>query len=202
MPHHQVLWSRNVSESSESDLPINPNLAGVPKLTGIPKRLKKPAAATKSTSDPKKVRRILKPATVVGWREWLQLPELCKTRIKVKVDTGARSSCLHAFNVQVVEEAGQQVVHFDIHPIQNSTDKTVRVTSPLIEYRTIRSSSGHEELRPVIRTLARFGDTTWPIEVTLTNRDQMGFRMLLGRRALAHRFIVNPAKSFVQSRRS
>jgi len=149
----------------------------------------------------KKVRRVLKPATVVGWREWLRLPELCVTRIKVKVDTGARSSCLHAFNVEVVEEDGLQLVYFDIHPIQNSTAKTVRVASPLIEYRTIRSSSGHEELRPVIRTHARFGETTWPIEVTLTNRDQMGFRMLLGRRAMAHRFIVDPAKSFMQSRR-
>ncbi len=148
----------------------------------------------------KKVKRILKPATVVGWREWLRLPSLCETRIKVKVDTGARSSCLHAFNVEVIEEDGQQMVYFDIHPIQNSTDKTVRVSSPLIEYRTIRSSSGHEELRPVIRTLARFGDVSWPIEITLTKRDQMGFRMLLGRRALAHRFIVDPAKSFVQSR--
>jgi hypothetical protein len=140
--------------------------------------------------------------TIVGWREWLRLPDLCETPIKVKVDSGARSSCLHAFNVEVNEENGQQVVHFDIHPIQNSTDKTVRVSSPLVEYRTIRSSSGHEELRPVIRTKARFGETDWPIEITLTNRDQMGFRMLLGRRAMAHRFIVDPAKSFVQSRRS
>lgn len=148
----------------------------------------------------KKVRRILKPVTVVGWREWLLLPHLCETPIKVKVDTGARSSCLHAFNVEVVQENGVQSVYFDIHPLQNSTDKTVRVSSPLIEYRTIRSSSGHEELRPVIRTQAKFGDTIWPIEVTLTNRDQMGFRMLLGRRALAHRFIVDPAKSFVQAR--
>lgn len=149
----------------------------------------------------KKLRRVLKPATIVGWREWLQLPDLCETRIKVKVDTGARSSSLHAFNVEVREENGQQVVHFDIHPIQNSTDKTVRVSLPLIEYRTIRSSSGHEELRPVIRTVACFGEVTWPIEITLTNRDQMGFRMLLGRRAMAQRFIVDPAKSFVQTRR-
>ncbi len=156
------------------------------------------------SSDPKPKRKVrpIRAATVLGWREWLRLPELCKTRIKVKVDTGARSSCLHAFNVQVIDEDGQQIVHFDIHPLQNSTQKTVRVTSPLIEYRRIRSSSGHEELRPVIRTLARVGDTTWPIEVTLTNRDQMGFRMLLGRRALAHRFVVNPSKSFMQSKRT
>jgi hypothetical protein len=148
----------------------------------------------------KKAKRVRKPATVIGWREWMRLPDLCETPIKAKVDTGARSSCLHAFNVEVIEENGLQVVYFDIHPIQNSTDKTVRVSSPLIEYRTIRSSSGHEELRPVIRTQARFGETIWPIEITLTNRDQMGFRMLLGRRAMAHRFIVDPAKSFVQSR--
>lgn len=148
----------------------------------------------------KKVRRILKPVTVIGWREWLRLPDFCETSIKVKVDTGARSSCLHAFNVEIVDEGGQSMVYFDIHPIQNSTNKTVRVASPLVEYRTIRSSSGHEELRPVIRTQARLGDTSWPIEITLTNRDQMGFRMLLGRRALAHRFIVDSSKSFVQSR--
>lgn len=165
------IWSNNVKENSGSKLPK------------------------------KKVKRILKPATVVGWREWLLLPDLCETRIKAKVDTGARSSCLHAFNVEVIEENGLQVVYFDIHPIQNSTDKTVRVSSLLIEFRSIRSSSGHEELRPVIRTYARFGEISWPIEITLTNRDQMGFRMLLGRRALAHRFIVDPAKSFVQSRR-
>jgi hypothetical protein len=148
----------------------------------------------------KKTRRILKPVTIVGWREWLLLPGLCETHIKVKVDTGARSSCLHAFNVEVIQEHTGQMVYFDIHPLQNSTDKTVRVSSPLIEYRSIRSSSGHEELRPVIRTQAKLGGTSWPIEVTLTNRDQMGFRMLLGRRALAHRFIVDPAKSFVQTR--
>ncbi len=147
----------------------------------------------------RKIKRILKPATVIGWREWLKLPEFCDTSIKVKVDTGARSSCLHAFNVEVIEENGLKMVHFDIHPIQNSIHKTVRVSSRLIEYRTIRSSSGHEELRPVIRAQAKLGDTIWPIEITLTNRDQMGFRMLLGRRALAHRFIVDSAKSFVQS---
>ncbi len=156
---------------------------------------------SESPKKSKRVRRVLKPATVVGWREWLLLPDLCETQIKVKVDTGARSSSLHAFNVEVINENGHQVVYFDIHPIQNSIDKTVRVSSPLIEFRTIRSSSGHEELRPVIRTFARFGETTWPIEITLTNRDQMGFRMLLGRRAMSHRFIVDPAKSFVQSRR-
>jgi hypothetical protein len=165
------MWSVDVKENSESKLPR------------------------------KKVKRVLKPVTIVGWREWLRLPDFCETPIKVKVDTGARSSCLHAFNVEVIEENGQPVVYFDIHPIQNSIDKTVRVSSPLIEYRTIRSSSGHAELRPVIRIQARVGETNWPIEITLTNRDQMGFRMLLGRRAMAHRFIVDPAKSFVQSPR-
>ncbi len=124
---------------------------------------------TASGSSPKakrKVRAVLKPPTTIGWREWLQLPELCQTPIKVKVDTGARSSCLHAFNVEVREENGVQMVYFDIHPIQNSTEKTVRVASPLIEYRVIRSSSGHEERRPVIRTQALFGTTKWPIELT------------------------------------
>jgi hypothetical protein len=147
----------------------------------------------------RKVKRKRPAKGIVGWREWLQLPGLGVDRIKVKVDTGARSSCLHAFNVEVVQEMDRKVVHFDVHPVQSSTAGTVRASAELVEYRSVRSSSGHCELRPVIRTLVTFGEITWPIEVTLTNRDQMGFRMLLGRRAIASRFTVDPAKSYVQS---
>ncbi len=164
--------------------------------------MKSSTAHESSTAPGRKVKRLRRKKGVIGWREWIQLPELGVPRIKVKVDTGARSSCLHAFNVEVVQEADRQIVHFDIHPLQNSIAGTVRASAELIEYRVVRSSSGHEELRPVIRTLVALGEIAWPIEVTLTNRDQMGFRMLLGRRAIATRYRVDPAKSFVQSAKS
>lgn len=123
-------------------------------------------------------------------------------RIKVKVDTGARSSSLHAFNVEVCQVDGRSHVRFEIHPLQNTTQPSIAAMAELVEYRRVRSSSGHEELRPVIRTLARLGTLTWPIEITLTNRDEMGFRMLLGRRSITNRFLVDPARSYLQSNRS
>ncbi len=161
-----------------------------------------PTVHTNRSPKVRKVKRLRRTKEIVGWREWIQLPDLGVPRVKVKVDTGARSSCLHAFNVEVVQEADRQMVHFDIHPLQNSIAGTVRASAELIEYRVVRSSSGHEELRPVIRTLVAMGEMAWPIEVTLTNRDQMGFRMLLGRRAIATRYWVDPAKSYVQSAKS
>ncbi len=169
-----------------------------PPESAQPLRKTKRASLTKAS----KVKRTRRYKGVVGWREWIQLPDLGVPRVKVKVDTGARSSCLHAFNVEVVEEEGRHMVHFDIHPLQDSVVGTVRASAELLEHRVIRSSSGHEELRPVIRTHVALGDYAWPIEVTLTNRDQMGFRMLLGRRAIATRYTVDPAKSYLQSKKT
>lgn len=137
--------------------------------------------------------------SVIGWREWLQLPELRVARIKVKVDTGARSCSLHAFDLEIVLRDGIEFARFEIHPYQASERRRVLVEVPVVEYRNVRSSSGHLERRPVIRTSAVLNSNCWPIEITLTKRDQMGFRMLLGRQALAGRFVVDPSRSFVQS---
>jgi hypothetical protein len=134
----------------------------------------------------------------VGWREWIELPELCKTPIKVKVDTGARTSALHAFRLRVHENGGEPYATFEVHPRQRSRNKSERTRARVIGYKKVRSSDGRVETRPVIKTLARLGAHEWTIEVTLTRRDEMGYRMLLGRSALRKRFIVDPGRSFIQ----
>lgn len=136
---------------------------------------------------------------LLGWREWVALPDLGIEEIKAKVDTGAKSSCLHAFDVHVVNESDQPWVHFVVHPVQGKADPALLAKARLLEYRLVRSSSGHSESRPVIETSVNVGGRIWTIELTLTNRDEMGFRMLLGRSAISRRFWIDPSKSFLQS---
>lgn len=133
---------------------------------------------------------------VIGWREWIGLPDLEIKMIKVKVDTGARSSSLHAFNQRVFEKDGVQWVRFQVHPVQRKSDKTVEVQAEIVEFRSVRSSSGKTSMRPVILTNVTLLGFTWPVELTLARRDEMGFRMLLGREAFRGRFLVNAGKSF------
>ena len=137
---------------------------------------------------------------VVGWREWVALPSLGVPWIKAKIDTGARSSALHAFELEVVEVAGKPVARFVIHPWQRSSDDAVEVEAPVIDLRTVRSSNGTSERRPVIVTPLRIGEQTLAVEVTLTRRDHMGFRLLIGRQALAHGLLVDPERSFACGR--
>jgi hypothetical protein len=137
----------------------------------------------------------------VGWREWIALPDLGVARIKAKVDTGARSSAIHAYNMRIYDRGGRPYVRFDIHPLQRATDHAVVARAEIVAIRNIRSSSGQIELRPVIRTTAALGEQTWTIELTLTNRDEMGFRMLLGRQAVRGRFLVDGGRSYLQSRK-
>ena len=139
---------------------------------------------------------------VIGWREWIGLPELGIKRIKVKVDTGARSSSLHAFNQQVFEKDGVQWVRFQVHPVQRKSDETVDVLAKIVEFRSVRSSSGRTSMRPVIVTNIKLLGFTWPVELTLARRDEMGFRMLLGREAFRGRFLVNAGKSFYNGKPS
>lgn len=134
----------------------------------------------------------------VGWREWLSLPELGIERIKAKVDTGARTSALHAFDVAPFEVGGELWVRFRVHPAQRDTVTTVEAAAPLVDEREVRSSSGKATWRPVVRARVVLGDDDWPIEITLVRRDLMGFRMLLGRQALRHRFHVDPGRSFLR----
>ncbi|MDH5526525.1 MAG: ATP-dependent zinc protease [Nitrospirota bacterium] len=132
---------------------------------------------------------------LVGWNEWVALPGLGVSHIKAKVDTGARTSALHAFDVERYQENGTPMARFAIHPLQRRDDVVVRCTAPLVDERVVTNSGGHRERRPVVRTTLRLGGTSWDIEVTLTNRDEMGFRMLLGRTAMERRLIVDPSAS-------
>jgi hypothetical protein len=134
---------------------------------------------------------------IIGWREWVALPELDISRIKAKVDTGARSSSLHAYDIEVFSRRRRSYVRFVVHPVQRETKTTMHCIAELHEHRHVKSSSGHREYRPIIRTLVELGGERWPIDLTLTTRDSMGFRMLLGREAIRGRFLVEPARSYL-----
>ena len=132
-----------------------------------------------------------------GWREWVGLPDIGIRQIKAKVDTGARTSALHAFELRRYLEDGRERVEFRIHPIQKDVDTVVTCNADIIDTRTVTDSGGHREERYVIETTLSIGGRSWPIEMTLTSRDDMLFRMLLGRTAIKHRAQVDPARSYL-----
>jgi len=138
-----------------------------------------------------------KPKPVIGWREWVALPQLGVGSIKVKVDTGARSSAIHAHHMHVYERDGVQRVRFGIRPKQHDKSVEVEADCVLHEMRHVRSSTGHQQERPVVITPVTLHGETYDIELTLTNRDEMGFRMLLGRAAVRRRFLIDPGRSFL-----
>lgn len=144
-----------------------------------------PVEAPRMTVPPKK--------PIIGWREWAALPALGIPAMKVKVDTGARTSALHAYAIRVHDSSAI----FRVHPIQRDTRTVVECRADLMDYREVRSSTGRPTRRPVIRTeIELFGDR-WPVELTLVSRARMGFRMLLGRQAIRGRFVVDPGLSFL-----
>ena len=141
------------------------------------------------------------PMPTIGWREWVRMPDLGIDFIKAKVDTGARTSSLHAFNVQDTVRDGVPHVRFSVHPEQRTAQPTIVAELPLIARRRVRDSGGKTELRPVVETHIELLGHRWPIEITLTRRDAMGFRMLLGRQAVRKRFLVDSGSSFLAGKR-
>ncbi len=141
--------------------------------------------------------------TLIGWREWVHLPDLLPEAddvlgwVKAKVDTGARTSAIHAWDIESVDRDGQEWLRFRLHPRQADDEVVVEAEARLVEEREVRSSNGDVERRPVVETTLALGGERYRIELTLTNRDQMGFRMLLGRTGMADHLLVDPGRSYL-----
>lgn len=137
------------------------------------------------------------PPTLIGWREWAAFPDLGAERIKAKIDTGAKTSAIHARKITTHMRAGVLWAEFLLHPVQKKRLPEIRCAAPVADRRNVRSSNGREEMRYIVHTTLRFGGREWVIELSLANRDQMGFRLLLGRDALRKKFIIDPGQSFL-----
>ncbi|MDD5319762.1 MAG: ATP-dependent zinc protease [Methylococcales bacterium] len=137
---------------------------------------------------------------MLGWREWVGLPEFNITQIKAKVDTGARSSALHAFIIDPYRKGGQRWIMFAIHPLQRRTDVSIECHAPIKDRRLVSDSGGHKQRRYVIETRLILGQSLITAEMTLTNRDTMLFRMLIGRTTMNNRFIIDPSASYLQGK--
>ncbi|AKH68319.1 hypothetical protein IMCC21906_00626 [Spongiibacter sp. IMCC21906] len=135
----------------------------------------------------------------LGWREWLSLPDLGIDTIKAKVDTGARSSSLHAFDIQTFDRNGQDWVEFKIHPAQHNQETILQCQAPVKDFRQVTDSGGHKSMRYVIETTIQLGQDSFPIEVTLADRSNMLFRMLVGRTAMKGRYLVDSSRSYCTS---
>jgi len=145
--------------------------------------------------------------TTVGWREWAALPELGVPAVKVKIDTGARTSALHALDIERFRDNGRDMVRFIVHPVQRSDTVVIRAQAPLVDIRSVSDSGGHSENRYVISSRITLGSTEkgsmdQAIDITLTQRSSMLFRMLVGRTALAGNVVVDPAASYLCGRLS
>jgi hypothetical protein len=137
-----------------------------------------------------------KAPTIIGFREWIALPELKLPALKAKIDSGAKTSSLHAFDIKLIKKGGVSFVKFKVHPIQKNTDLIVECISPLIDRRVVTDSGGHKENRYVINTFIQMGAVKKTIQLTLTNRASMKYRMLLGREAL-NQFYIDPSQSYL-----
>lgn len=139
---------------------------------------------------------------IVGWREWAHLPELGIDEIKVKIDTGAKTSAIHAFDISTVTYKGKEFVKFDIHPYQDNDEISHTRVHPIHDFRWITSSTGHKQKRFIIQTVLKIGTYSNLIELSLAKRDEMGFRMLVGRSSLDSSVLVNPKRSFLLSHKN
>ncbi len=132
----------------------------------------------------------------IGWREWVSLPDLGVAALKAKIDTGARSAALHAFDLEILTKDSGEIARFTIHPVQRSSADWIAVEAPVVGWRTVRNPGGRRETRPVISTRIRLGKLL-KAEITLTDRDEMGYRLLLGRHTVSRRFLVDPGRSYL-----
>ena len=144
---------------------------------------------------------MIKDRRIVGWREWVSLPELGVNSIKAKLDSGAKTSAMHAWDQEIYDQGNQPWVRFCTHPLQHDLDTSVDCKAPLADHRWITNSGGTREHRFVISTTLEIAGMSWPIELSLTNRDEMGFRMLIGRDAMRGHLVVDPSKSYCMGKR-
>lgn len=135
------------------------------------------------------------PKSIIGWREWCAMPELALPGVLAKIDTGAKTSSLHAFDIRPGSR-GEDWLEFSVHPVQRRGKPVIRCEARCIDVRKVTSSNGRSEERPVIETVLELGPQRFRTEITLSNRDEMGFRMLIGRQSLTRRFIVDPSLSY------
>lgn len=133
---------------------------------------------------------------IIGWREWVSMPDLGLVAIKAKLDTGAKTSSLHAFDISLEKKGVKTYVNFKVHPIQGDFTVVIACRAPLVDIRSVTDSGGHKEDRYVIRTTLILGSIKRKIELTLSNRETMKFRMLIGRGALKH-FYIDAAQSYL-----
>lgn len=138
----------------------------------------------------------------LGWQEWVSLPDLGLPAVKAKIDTGARTSALHAVNPVEIAGAGAARLRFTVQPVPRRPEVAITCEAPLVGVRDVISSNGERERRYVVRTRLAIADEAWPVEITLTDRAQMRTRMLIGRQAIAGRGIIDPERSFLQPRLS
>jgi ribosomal protein S6--L-glutamate ligase len=139
---------------------------------------------------------------VLGWEEWAGLPDLGLPSLKAKVDTGAKTSALHARLIEPFTLDGAEFVRFKVQPVPRRPAIEIDCSAPLVDQRMVMSSNGETELRYVIATGIEIGERRWAVEITLTNRAAMSYRMLIGRQALLPGMLVDPCASFHQARRS
>ena len=137
---------------------------------------------------------------IVGWREWVSLPDLGIKSIKAKMDTGAKTSALHTYFIEPINNSERPMVRFGIHPMQKSVKNDTICIADIVDERRIVDSGGHPELRYIIRTSILVGNKKWPVDLSLTNREQMRFRLLIGRAAISEQLIIDPKLSFTLGR--
>jgi hypothetical protein len=138
----------------------------------------------------------MKSRLIIGWREWAGLPDFAIPEIKAKIDTGAKTSALHAYRIKKVMRDGKPWAEFFVHPVQRRRKPEIKCAAPIVDEREVRSSNGSVQTRLVVSTMLELGPFTRKIELTLTNRDEMGFRLLIGRQALAKRYLVDSGLSY------